>query len=123
MNNRKWTAKNPYQGNHWKVLCVCSVGLLRSPTAAHILAAPPYNFNTRSVGLDEGFALQVVDDVILEWADAVICMDDSQCDRIVRMGFDGDVYNFNIEDIYEYRCPQLVEKIKSRADNLEWYIF
>lgn len=123
MNNRKWNAKNPSQGNYWKVLCVCSAGLLRSPTVAHILAGEPYNFNTRAVGLDSSFALFGVDEVVLEWADAVICMDYSQCDTIVGMGFEGDVYNFNIPDEYNYRDPSLVEIIKARAENMEYYQF
>ena len=48
--NRLGNSKNPYQGDFKKVLCVCSAGLLRSPTAAWVLSNAPFNFNTREIG-------------------------------------------------------------------------
>lgn len=60
MNNRKWNAKNPHQGNFERVLCVCSAGLLRSPTVAVVMAQ--HGFNTRAAGLEKDFALIPVDD-------------------------------------------------------------
>jgi hypothetical protein len=48
-------ASNKYQGKYKRVLAVCSGGLLRSPTIAHTLAAEPYNYNTRSVGIDPDY--------------------------------------------------------------------
>lgn len=76
--NRKWNSHNEYQGKHKRVLCVCSAGLLRSPTAAWVLSNPPYNFNTRAAGIDVGHALIPVDDVLIEWADEIVCMDEYQ---------------------------------------------
>ena len=55
--NRLHNATNPYQGSYKKVLCVCSAGMLRAPTAAVVLSRPPYDFNTRAVGTDLGTAL------------------------------------------------------------------
>ena len=55
--NRLANSSNRYQGEYKRVLCVCSAGLLRSPTAALVLSQEPYNFNTRAAGLDEAFAL------------------------------------------------------------------
>ena len=43
--NRLANTQNKYQGKYKKVLCVCSAGLLRSPTAALVLSQEPFNFN------------------------------------------------------------------------------
>ena len=66
---------NPHQGTAKKVLCVCSAGLLRSPTLAWILSNDPFNFNTRAVGTSSDYALIVLDDVQLKWADVVLFVD------------------------------------------------
>lgn len=42
INNRKHMMKHPSQGDFKKVLCVCSGGLLRSPTVAWVLSNPPF---------------------------------------------------------------------------------
>lgn len=72
--NRLHNITNPYQGQAKKVLCVCSAGLLRSPTAAVVLQRE-YGFNTRAVGLTKEYALISVDDVLLKWADEVVVME------------------------------------------------
>ena len=64
--NRLANTHNHYQGDAKRVLCVCSAGLLRSPTAAFVLSQEPFGFNTRAAGIAEDFALIVVDDVLLE---------------------------------------------------------
>ena len=66
-------ASNQYQGKYKRVLAVCSGGLLRSPTIAHTLAGDPYNYNTRSVGTNIDYALNLIDQVLLEWADEIVC--------------------------------------------------
>lgn len=113
--NRIHNCDNPYQGDYKKVLCVCSAGLLRSPTAALVLSAPPFNFNTRAAGLDESFALIPVDTVLLAWADEIVCMDKGQADRLRAMGFKKNVLVLDIEDSYGYRDPQLIKKITKIA--------
>lgn len=113
--NRIHNCDNPYQGDHKKVLCVCSAGLLRSPTAAVVLSAPPFNFNTRAAGLDDSFALIPVDTVLLTWADEIVCMDKGQADRLRAMGFKKNVLVLDIEDSYGYRDPQLIKKITKIA--------
>src|SRR5258708_32622248 len=74
--NRLGNITNRFQGKYKKVLCVCSAGLLRSPTAAFVLSQEPYNFNTRAVGIEEEFALIPIDRVVVEWADEIVCMQD-----------------------------------------------
>ena len=111
-NNRIWNCKNPYQGNYKKVLCVCSAGLLRSPTAAMVLSKAPYNFNTRAAGLDSSHALVPVDEVLLHWADEIVCMEPEQSNRLRKMT-DKRIICLNISDSYAYRSPELVKKIKA----------
>lgn len=68
-NNRIFNSGNPNQGDYKRMLCVCSAGLLRSPTTAYVLSQAPYNYNTRAAGLVADFALIPVDEVLLRWAE------------------------------------------------------
>lgn len=114
MNNRIHNARNPYQGNFRKVLCVCSAGLLRSPTIAWILSNPPYNFNTRAVGVDESFALIPLDEVLLSWADDVVFVHKS-AELSARAKFDIDKFiTLALPDNYEYRAEGLIEVAKKQ---------
>ena len=113
MNNRKHNSQNPFQGDYKKVLCVCSAGLLRSPTAALVLSQTPYSFNTRAVGLEKDFALIAVDDVLLSWADEVVCFTTHQETELRKMT-EKPIKCLNIEDNYEYRQPRLIALIKEK---------
>lgn len=109
--NRKYNARNPFQGKYKHVLCVCSAGLLRSPTLAWILSNEPYNYNTRAAGLDIGHALIPVDDVLIEWADEIICMDAYQ-QKVLKERTEKPVINLKIGDSFEYRDKGLVKIMK-----------
>jgi predicted protein tyrosine phosphatase len=112
-------AQNPFQNDHKKVLCVCSAGLLRSPTAAVVLSQPPYNFNTRAVGCVTEYALIPIDEVLVEWADEIVCMEQSHVDRIQRDILHSGSKTFvvlGIPDRFPYRDPELVEAIKASYD-------
>lgn len=109
--NRKYNCHNSYQGKYKRVLCCCSAGLLRSPTTAFVLSNEPFNFNTRAVGLDVGHALIPIDDVLLEWADEIVCMDDYQ-EKVLKERTDKPIVNLQIGDNFEYRDKGLVELIK-----------
>jgi predicted protein tyrosine phosphatase len=109
--NRLANTKNKYQGNYKKVLCVCSAGLLRSPTVAFVLSQEPFNFNTRSAGLNSDFALIQVDDVLLEWADEIICMEKEQ-EEILLQETMKPIICLDLEDDFEYRNPKLIELVK-----------
>jgi predicted protein tyrosine phosphatase len=113
---------NSFQGKYKKVLCVCSAGCLRSPTAAHILSSPPWNFNTRAVGLSKEYAIVPISDALIAWADIIIVMDSDMVKQVNDMQvelasnydstFEMDykqVYNLEIEDDYDYRHPDLVK--------------
>jgi predicted protein tyrosine phosphatase len=111
--NRMATTKNPYQGKFKKVLCVCSAGCLRSPTAAVVLSQEPFNFNTRACGLDIDFAIIPIDDVLIEWANEIVCMDKYQQIKL-KEKTNKAVICLNISDSYEYRDPELMRRIKEQ---------
>jgi len=112
--NRIANCSNSYQGKYKRVLAVCSAGLLRSPTTAFVLSQPPYNYNTRAAGINEDFALIPVDEVLLEWADEIVCMNKEQQIRLEKMLGDKKkpIQNLEIDDCYEYRSPKLIKLIK-----------
>ena len=115
--NRKYNSKNPYQGKYKRVLCVCSAGLLRSPTVAWVLSNEPYNYNTRAAGIDVGHALIPVDDVLINWADEIVCMDERQ-EEVLRSKTEKKIWNLQIGDNFEYRDKGLVEIIRIHYANL-----
>ena len=110
-------AKNEYQGKHKRVLCVCSAGLLRSPSAAVVLSQPPFNYNTRAAGINPDFALVIVDDYLIHWADEIVCMNAEQAHKL-KHDFDCDktIVNLDIPDEFEYRDPKLMALIKERYE-------
>lgn len=122
---------NAYQGNHKKVLTVCSAGCLRSPTAAHILSSPPYNFNTRAVGLSKEYAIVPITEALIVWADIILVMDSDMQKQVNEMqndianSFDAtyefeykQVVNLEIEDDYDYRSPVLVDVMTDKFTEL-----
>lgn len=115
--NRLSNTHNQFQGKYKKVLCVCSAGLLRSPTAALVLSKEPYNYNTRAAGLSKDFALVIVDDFLLEWADEVVCMTLDQYDDLAGRT-KKPILCLSIEDDFVYRDPDLMELIKCNYNEL-----
>lgn len=115
--NRLANCHNPYQGLNKRVLCVCSAGLLRSPTAAFVLSQKPYNFNTRAAGLVQDFALIPVDKVLLEWADEIVCMTEEQAGELGGLT-NKPIFCLGIEDNFGYRDPELMKLIANKYDAL-----
>lgn len=119
MNNRMWNCKNPYQGKTRKVLCVCSAGLLRSPTIANVLYRE-YGYNTRAVGIDKGHALIMLDEVLIEWADEIIVTENYMIDEIKKSyNLHGKpIFSLDINDSYNYMDEKLqkviIEKYESQ---------
>jgi predicted protein tyrosine phosphatase len=117
--NRIGNAGNRFQGQFKRVLCVCSAGLLRAPTAAFVLSQEPYNFNTRAVGISREYALIPIDSVHLHWADEIVTMEQDHTDIVIDLlksfGI-GDsappITQLNITDDFAYRDPELIELIK-----------
>lgn len=84
MNNAIHNASNPYQGDSKHVLCCCSAGLLRSPTAANVIHRE-FGHNTRAVGLEESYALIPINPQLLYWADEIVVMTSSHADVVEKL--------------------------------------
>lgn len=118
--NRWANSRDEFQGLFKKVLCVCSAGLLRSPTAAVILASEPFNFNTRAVGISKEYALIPIDEVLVNWADEIICMEQEHMIEIKKI-FGNKIRKIiclDICDSFPYRddtlCMLVAEKYKAQ---------
>ena len=112
--NRNWVSKNPYQGEYKRVLCCCSAGVLRSPTAAEVISQK-FGHNTRSCGVDVGHALIPIEDVLVGWADEIVCMTQNHA-NIIKKTFNPKVpiIVLNVPDEYGFRDPYLVKMIEER---------
>jgi len=112
---RMQNLSNPYQTKAKKVLCLCSAGMLRSPTAANVLHQE-YGYNTRSAGVDRAFALIPIDTALKEWADEIVCVEPSVY-RTLIVSYDTQaqkVVVLNVPDKYEWNDPELVALIKKQ---------
>lgn len=124
IRNRAFTAGNNAQGQSKRVLCVCAAGLLRSPTLAWVLSNPPYNFNTRSCGANPAFALIVLDDILIEWADTIIFVNpevafEAQCRFDLKsLNPAPEFITLDIPDDYDFRDPALVSICEHEAKKL-----
>lgn len=118
--NRLGNCHNRYQNfkQHKRVVCVCSAGLLRSPTAALVLSQEPWNFNTRAAGITPEFALVPLDQVLLEWAEEFVCMTADQAaevlGRLVELELSTPVTCLNIPDNFGYRDAELMKLVRER---------
>ena len=110
--NRLANAKNPFQGDAKKVLCVCSAGLLRSPTAAVVLQKT-YGYNTRAAGCTRDFALIHADQALLYWADEIVCVSGSVKAEMDHLFEDDEIYKITdvttlaVPDRYKYMDHEL----------------
>lgn len=110
--NRLANCHNKYQGSAKRVLCICSAGLLRSPTAANVLHKE-YGHNTRAAGISIDFALIPVDAVLLAWADEIVVME-SWMTHNLPPEFDKPIICLQIEDNYEFMDEELQRKILTK---------
>lgn len=122
--NKLGIIQNPHQGTYKRVLCVCSSGILRSPTAAIVLWKE-YGYNTRAAGIDEEFSLIYVNEALAMWADEVVFMQEGH-----RNGYEAKYlgarlfdqqkhYVLGIEDDYEYMSQDLQKLISDRYARAE----
>jgi predicted protein tyrosine phosphatase len=116
------TQSNPYQNSkfHPRCLCVCSAGLLRSPTTAVILSRHPFNRNTRAIGSSVEFSLIPPSKVLLSWAQEVVCMETRHSNEIAIFYRVNEIeqpptYVFGIPDNHDYRNPMLEQLIYEAA--------
>jgi len=111
---------NPHQNDPIpRVLVVCSVGALRSPTVARVIHEQQINWNVRSAGLDP-LALISVSERLIHWADMCITMETYQADIISGdWEFNGDIFNFSIPDIFMYYERELINIVTQRLETFQ----
>lgn len=118
--SRIGNCSNRHQGDFKKVLTVCSAGMLRSPTIAWVLGSKPYYYNCRAAGIEDSYALVKLDDVLLNWADEIVCADTEHVEnvkcRLEVLKIKKPIANLRLPDNYAYRDPKLVMLIKERYD-------
>ena len=117
--DRMGNAKNYHQGEAKRVLCVCSAGLLRSPTIAKVLSDPPYEYNTRSAGAVPHYALVPIDDVLIHWADEIVFAEAYHYNITCERGFDltgKHCIVLDIPDRYARMDPKLIELIRTNYE-------
>lgn len=117
MRNRLGNAHNPYQTEAKRVLCVCSAGLLRSPTTANVLHIE-YGYNTRAVGVSQEYALIPLDIVHIEWADELVFVEQDVYD-LAYNDFKDKLKNktvvvLGLPNSYSWNDPELVSLIKKQ---------
>ena len=125
LHDRLANTHNKWQGSAKRVLCVCSAGLLRSPTAANVLH-DVWGHNTRSCGTSSFYALVVVDEVLLTWAQEVVCMDRGQeselqahMDRAWGEGKRKPIRVLGVNDSFGWDDHTLREQIKDAYASFE----
>lgn len=108
--NRMGNAHNRFQGDAKRVLCVCSAGLLRSPTLANVLHEK-FGYNTRAVGIADEYALIPVDEVLVEWADEIVFVNQDVYRAFVHKydthNVEADMITLDIPDKYGWNAPEL----------------
>ena len=114
---------NPNQTNAKRVLCVCSAGLLRSPTTANVLHKE-YGYNTRAAGINEEYALIPVTPLLLHWADEIVCMEPHQKEDLETLLSQNDLYTtqvycLNVPDRFQWQDGKLTAFIKAAYENRE----
>jgi len=117
--NQLTAARTEYQGDTHKVLCICSAGVLRSPTAARVLQEK-FGYNTRAAGMEAEYAIIPISEALLAWCDEIVCF---QLDHMMaldnikdRLPFDTEYLTdmiklINIDDDYNYMNEDLVQMI------------
>jgi len=114
--NKLANCTNPYQGTAKKVLCLCSAGLLRSPTTAKVLAEE-YGYNTRAAGVNREYALIDISDVLVKWADEIVVMEKWMLNEVIKFDTENKpLVCLDIEDEYAWNDLALRQEVKTKYD-------
>ena len=106
---------NPFQKNYPKWLFICSAGMLRSATAAHLFAGE--GINTRCAGTEE-YAVQPIHENTILWADYIFVMEQIHVGQLNKKFYPQPYIVLNIPDKYEYNSPELKDLLRKKID--EW---
>lgn len=130
--NRAAVAANEYQTDTKRVLCLCSAGCLRSPTAANVLHEE-FGYNTRSAGTTNSYALIVADGPLLSWAQEIVCVDEPTLFELMQNPLYEELVHdrkkpiivLNVPDIHPWNHPELRKEIseqyRSRKEIVDQY--
>ena len=116
-NARYGVVSNPYQGSDKKVLFVCSMGILRSATAARLYAS---KYNTRCAGTWDD-ALIPLSPILLAWADEIVFVNKENYESAVKK-FGEEVFKetptkvLAIPDSHSHMSPELVAEFKKQYE-------
>lgn len=117
-NCKSGVINNPYQGKDKKVLFVCTMGILRSATAARIYAK---KYNTRAAGTAPD-ALVPLTITLLQWADQIVFVNRENF-LIAKIRFPElqsmlNVKALDIPDDYEHMHPELVKAFEQQYETI-----
>lgn len=113
--------KNEAQGRYLRVLFICTVGLLRSPTAAKV--AGEFNINARAAGSLQHIALIPVSANLIIWADKLVFMNKENLDQTLEIFKDSPDFiesinkksiTWDIEDYFDYNDKVLQSVIREK---------
>jgi len=118
--NQMGNAGNVYQNNDKRVLCVCSAGLLRSPTLAQYLQQT-YGYNTRACGTAEEYALIPISEALVQWADLVVFVSPENFHAVKEEPClkHRPCIVLDLPDQFERNQPELLAAIKEQWDQWE----
>jgi predicted protein tyrosine phosphatase len=114
---RDGAAGNPYQGTDKKVLFVCSMGILRSATAARLYAG---KYNTRAAGT-WGDALIPITNMLLAWANEIVFVNKENYEQAVGE-FGEDIFKMkptrvlDIPDDHPHMHPELIKAFNQQYE-------
>jgi len=113
--NQLANASNPYQSSATKALCVCSAGLLRSPSIAKFLSS--HDYNTRACGTSMEYALIPLSEALLLWSDEIhVVKEQAHVINLAlgQLGMHREVYVYDIPDQYSTFDPELMALIEKQ---------
>lgn len=103
---------------HMNILFLCTSNLNRSRTAEDLFRSTVPEHQYKSAGLSQKYCQKygttLCTTELLEWADKVFVMEDMHVQRIAEHGgqsFLNKLEVLNIDDVYQYMQPELVEKL------------
>ena len=116
---------NPFQSNRRRILFVCSAGLLRSPTGAHVGSTRGYN--TRAAGSAQAYALIPLTANLIEWAQTIVFVNRENnlqaLETFRGTGYEEDIQRkgvvLDIPDKYEAFHPFLIQSFNDWFDRWE----
>lgn len=96
-----------------RVLFVCSMGRLRSKTAAHILGGIEKDYAGTDRDADRPLTREQI-----EWADKIVCMESCHRDKLRRKykGYSHKIQVWNIPDEYDYMDYSLITILSAKAE-------